>query len=302
MGKTPTTTSTNSSTSIPLTGTTSTSTTTNITPLTQIKQVLGGQAFNIQQILGLTPLYDLQSSLNAKYGVFPTTKPNSPGALNYFGIGIGGRRIVSSQNLTQPQEILSTNMDLYSPIPIRVVPFDQDLSPSEQSNYRLRQVQTINGQKYVCYWLMVITKDNMQVQYFKLDSQGNQQPYTPDYSNLNPVPPSPTTDGTVDSVGAEINVVAQVTMNVTGVEVSEAISVMYNGDARYATISEVGLYTGTDQTMSYTNSQGQTQSYTEGLCVQLHTQMTFNGWDLSSPNSTFTENFYLGSGRRIAVG
>ena len=295
------TTSNNTSSSIPTTGTTSTSTTTNIQPLSCLKQVLAGQAFNIQQILGLTPLYSLQTSLNAKYGVFPSTKPTSPGALNYFGIGIGGRRIVSSQNLTQPQEINTTNMDLYQPIPIRVVPYEQDLSPTEQANYRMRQVQTINGQKYVCYWLQTITKDNSQIQYFKLDSQGNLEPYTPDPSNLNPTPPTPSTDGTVNSIGAEINVVAQITLNVSGNDVAEAISVLYNGDARYANISEVGLYSGCDETESYTNYQGQTQSYTEALNVHLHTQYTYNGTDLSSPNSTLTQNWYLGSGRVIFV-
>lgn len=276
--------------------------TTTVTPIYQLKEVMFGQAFDVQQIVGATPLYDLKSSLNVKYNVFPTTVPPNPGALNYFGIGIGGRRNVSSQNLTEPQPILTTNMDLYQPIPIRMVPVSQDLSSSEQSQYRIRYIKTVNGQQYVCYMLKVLTKDNSQVQFTIKDSQGNLQPYVPDYSNLSPTPPTPSTDGTITSVGAEINVELEMTLTVTGQEISEAISILYNGDARYATISEIGYYTGCDQIESYTNYQGQSQNYTEALNAHLHTQYTFNGFDLSTPSSSFVQSIDVSSGRVVLLG
>lgn len=281
------------------TGTTSTSTTTNVGSARNLKQVMFGTAFNLQQIQGLTPISYLNCSLNAKYSVFPTTMPTSRGALLYFGVGIGGRRVVSSTSLTEAQPIAETNMDLYQPIPIRIVPYDQDLTPTEQANYRMRTVMTVNGQKYIAYYLKLLVQNTTQPEFMTLNTSGTSQPFTPDPLNLTPTPPTPSTDGTVNTVGAEINVVTISTVSVTGQEISEAVNVLFNGDSRYAMLSELGLYTGSDQTMTYTNANGQSQTYTESLNTKLHTMATDIGYNVAMPSSEWTEQFYLGSGRVI---
>ena len=54
---------------------------------------------------------------------------------------------------------LPTNMDLYEPIPFRCVPIENDLTPEERANYRLREIRLINGSNYCLYWLKLITYD-----------------------------------------------------------------------------------------------------------------------------------------------
>lgn len=279
------------------------SSTTTVKPIYRIARVLYGVAGNLEQIVGLDWLNDTSATLNAKYGTQSTILPATHPTLNYFGVGINGKRNVSTGNLTQPNEISLTNMDLYTPIPIRMVPVEEDLTAADRANYRMRYVRTVgtDSQQYACYMLKTITKVNSRIQFYKLDSSGNMEAYTPDYSNLNPTPPTASTDGTVATVGAEINAVAVVTVSLTGTEISEAISILYNGDARYANISELGLYTGTDATVTANDYQNNSFSYTEAILAQLHTHYTFNGTDMSTPNALYSEQFSIGSGRVILL-
>lgn len=288
-----------------MSGTTSTTTNTSsttISPIYRLKRVLYGVSGNLEQILGLEAINDTSSTLNTKYGVQPATLPSTHPTLSYFGIGNKGKRNIDSSNLSQPQEISAENMDIYGPLPIRCVPVEQDLSDTERANYAMREIITApNGDKYVAYWLKLLTKVSSKVQFFKLDSSGNQQTYVPDYSNLSPTPPTTTTDGTAADVGSEINAVAVVTVELSGSELAEGINVLYGGDARYATISEIGLYTGTPQSVTTTDAQSNMFSYTESVMTQLHTHYTFNGFDLSTPNAIYSEQFSFGSGRVILL-
>ena len=275
---------------------------TTVQPIYRIARVLYGVAGNLEQITGLVPLNDTKATLNTKFGVEASTLPDTHPVLGYFGVGNGGKRNVSTDNLSQPYDINLENMDLYGGLPIRMVPIEQDLSATERANYRIRYIyQNSAGQKYACYRLKVVTKVNSQIQFYKLDSSGNMTQYTPDYSNLNPTPPTTTTDGTVATVGAEINAVAVITVSLTGTELSEAISILYNGDARYGTISEIGLYTGTDKVVSTTDYQGNSFTYTESILTQLHTHYTFNGFDMTTPNALYSEQYSIGSGRVILL-
>lgn len=274
---------------------------TTITPIYRLKRVLFGVANNLEQIMGMDPLNDTNGTLNTLYGVEPTTLPDAHPVLGYFGIGRGGKRNVDSTDLSQPVDIKQTNMNIYKPMPIRCVPYTQDLDDTERAQYRMRQVIDVNGSKYVCYWLKVLTRNNSKIQFFKLDSNDAQTPYTPDYSNLTPTAPVIATDGTAADIGSEINAIAVVTVSLTGAELSEGINVLNNGDGRYGTISEVGLYTGNDKKVQALDHTGTAFGYTESVLTQLHTHYTFNGYDMSTPNAAYAEQFSFGSGRVILL-
>ena len=286
-----------------MSGTTSTtSTSTTLTPIYRLSRVLNGVAGNLEQILGLDPRNDIKATLNTKYGVQANALPATHPTLNYFGVGNQGKRNIDSTNLSQPQEISTENMDLYGPLPIRCVPVEQDLSTSDRANYAMRrQITGPDGNTYIAYYLKRLTKVNSTVQFFRLDSNGNQETFTPDYSYLNPTPPTTTVNGVSSAIGSEINAVAVVTVSITGQELAEGINVLYGGQANLATISEIGLYTGTDQQVTAKDYQGNTFSYNEAILAQLHTQYTFNGFDCSTPNAAYTEQFSFGSGRVILL-
>lgn len=286
------TTSTTTATGVVTTGTST------YQPLYQAVKTLLGMTNDLELQLGLTPRYDVASTLNAKYGVFPTMKPSTHPTLRYFGVGINGKRNIDTTNLSEPREPLATNMDIYQPIPIRVLPVDQDLSADERASYRMRRVVTIGSTQYVCYYLKLITQTDSQVAYTKLNATSNvQETYPLDYTNLTPTPPTDTIDDVTTDVSAEINVYAATSFPLTGEELAEAISVFYNGDLRYANISELGIYTGTDTVVQATDYQGNQFSYTESIMTQLDTHYCFNGTDMSSPTATFNQQFMFGSGK-----
>lgn len=268
------------------------------TPIYQVTKTILGKQNDLELELNLTPAYDTQSTLNAKYSVYPTQKPATHPTVKYFGIGINGRFNVDTTNLTQPRQPLATNMDIYTPIPFRAVPVANDLDATERALYRMRVVRSIGGVQYALYYLKLITQTDTSVELSVLNSTSDsQQTYTLDYSNLTPTPPTTTIDSTTTAVAGEINVMAATAFPVTGAEVIEAINVLYGGDLRYAFISEVGIYSGTDATVQTTDSSGNAFTYTESIMTQLDTHYCFNGTDMSSPTASYNPQFYFGSGK-----
>lgn len=277
-------------------------TSTTLTPVSQIGKTILGIQRELTAYAGITPVYDIQSTLNAKYGVFPSLVPTSPPTVIYFGIGIGGCYNVSNLNLSQPYPVLQTNMDLYQPIPFRCVPVEQDLSSVEKALYRMRIRKTINGADYFCYYLKMITFDQTAISVTETNpTTGLLSPYTLDYANLSPTPPVVSSTGTTSTSSTEINVSIASTLPLTGAEVTESINVLYNGDLRYAKISELGLYSGQDQAVTGLDYSGNNISYTEAVLAQLNVGYTWNGDDYSNPTRTSTYQINNGSGDLILI-
>ena len=270
---------------------------TSLTPITQISNTLLGTIRQLYAYSGLTPVYDTSATLNAKYGVAQTLTPTSLPPIAYFGIGIGGCFNVSSGNLSQPFPVLATNMDLYIPIPFRCVPVDQDLSSTERSLYRMRVRKTINGSDYYLYYLKTITFNQSTVQLTETDPvTALQSPYVLDYSNLNPVQPTMSSTGTMTSSAAEVKASVTSTLQITGAEVTESINVLYNGDLRYARVSEIGLYSGQDRSITGTDVNGNPISYVESVLAQLNMGCNWNGDDYSSVSRVSSYQIVQGSG------
>jgi len=279
------------------------STSTTLVPVSQIGNTILGIIRQLEADTGLPPTYDTNSTLNAKYGVSATVLPTSLPTILYFGIGIGGAFNVSTGNLSQPYPVLTTNMDLYQPIPFRCVPVEQDLSSTDRTQYRMRVRKTINNADYFLYYLKTLNYSQTTAQLTETDpTTGLQSPYTLDYSNLSPRPPVVDTSGRVTSSAAEVNVSVTSTLPLTGAEVTEVINVLYGGDLRYAKISEIGLYSGQDKIVTGVAGNGQSMSYTEAILAQLNTQYNWLGDDFSNQSRTSTFQIVQGSGSLLLLG
>ena len=264
------------------------------TPVGRAVRTLLGATNDLELELGLTPAYDLNTTLNRKYNISPTTPSTHP-TMKYFGIGIGGTYNVSGTMLSQPYQPSELDMDLYIPLPFVVVPAAADLSPTARAQYRMRVPKMIGGNPYICYYLKVLNLASSSVAYTLRDpTTGVETPYTIDYSNLSPTQPS--TSGSGSGSASEINVSSAATLPVSGVEVIQAVSALYGGDLRYAKISEIGIYTGTDASVSATDSTGATFTYTESLMTQLAIHTTLNGVDMSAPTASFNNEFVFCNG------
>lgn len=268
------------------------------TPVGRAIRTILGATNDLELELGLTPIYDLNTTLNRKYNVAATT-PSSHPTLKYFGMGIGGTYNVTGTNLSQPYQPSDLDMDLYIPLPFVVVPASQDLSSGARAQYRMRVPKMIGGNPYICYYLKVLSLASPSAAYTLRDpTTGVETPYTIDYSNLSPVQPSTSSDGSSGSA-SEINVSSAASLPISGTEVIQAVSALYGGDMRYAKISEIGIYTGTDATVTATNSTGGSFTYTEALMTQLAIHNTLNGVDMSSPTASFGQQFVFTNGSLI---
>jgi len=273
---------------------------TTTTPVSQIGKTLLGQLRELEAITAITPLYNTATTINAKHGVFPTLLPTALPNINYFGIGIGGSQNIGSGNLSQPIPVLQTNMDLYSPIPFRCVPVTADLTGAEQALYRMRVLQTINGSQFYCYYLKVVTVNQETVQINQTNpTTGIQTPYTINLANLSPTPPAVGTPQ--PSTGTEVHVSVTLTLPLTGAEVTEVINIFFSGNLLNARISELGLYSGQDQTVIGSLTTGGTISYTEAILAQLNLQYNWNGDDFSSVLVSNNYQIALSNGQNLLM-
>lgn len=243
------------------------------------KTILSGKA-ELMARLPIDSDFDLTATLNYKYNMFPTLIPADP-RIRYFGIGIGGRYIVTDDALTSAYKPYNKEMDLYRGIPFRVVPISEDLTAAERAQYRLRVRQTFHGIEYYCYYLKLV-EFNEELKLISVDPNTQEENlYTLDNTNLNPVGIKPNTSGATIANAEDIRAIVKARIVITGEEVTEAINVIYGGDLRYAVISELALYSGEDRTLTGATAAGTTFEYSEAIGTTMEIKNTWNGEDMS---------------------
>jgi hypothetical protein len=239
----------------------------------------------------------------------PTLAPGEYPKLQYFGIGINGFYNISDTTLASPYIPSEENMDLYLPIPFRVIPVSQLdgnptlfaslVAPTDPAlpTYRMLTKETIGGVEYYAFWLKKLEFPSNTVEVDRVNLvDGSSSEYLFDNSHLTPVPVK--TSGIDTESTATSKVVASVTClaKVTGAEVAEAINVMYDGDVRLARVSELGFYSGIEKSISRFGF-----TYTEAIYTQLAVHRCSTGNDLSDTGTTISETLHYENGSQYFV-
>lgn len=242
------------------------------------------------EIANLTPIatsFDYDTTLNHKYSLFPIVPPVDAPKLKYFGMGINGCRYIDEHNAMIPYKPSVNNMDLYTPIPFRCVLATNDLTPTERAFYRMRVLQTIRGIDYFCYYLKLIDITTPDVILTETDLEtGDETVLTLDNANLYPSPDELVIVGALD-VNKEGSAYVEGVVTITGVEVLEAIDVIYEGDVTKAQVSEIGLYSGEDKEVT------SDITYIESMYTQLSVHKCMINIDFSSSSTIQTSNIRL---------
>ena len=219
-----------------------------------VNTILG--SFNhLNAFLPLKYKQNIGTTLNHKYSVLASYPLTEQPNLLYFGIGVNGYSCASSNNgrsLHIKHQPDCRNMDLYEPIPFRIVPVSNDLTPAQRAKYRMRVVRTIEGVEYAHYYLKLIEwdPDYAEIVVYKTDGQVEQ--YSLNNGFLTPtVPSASTTGGAIDQTD-RIIVRAIGICNVSVGELSDYMSLYEHKN--YCEISEFGFYTGVDKVL---NSDGE---------------------------------------------
>jgi hypothetical protein len=256
-----------------------------------------GSKLGLSLLLPLSMDTGAEFTLNKLFTVFPNESLNGETPkLKYFGVGIRGCYNADDGILQSAYNPKRTDMNLYSLIPIRCRPVDEDLSAAERSLYRIRVERTINNEQYWCYYLKVLNYTSNEVKFKRVNiSTGREEAYELDSSYLNPVPERPSTDTTIETSANSVIAYAEATVELAASEILEYIRLNYNGDTRYAKISELGFFTGVD--VEVTN-RGVT--YLESIHTQLYNHVTWLGANLTREGMTFESTFQINSNGSIS--
>ena len=241
-----------------------------------------------------------EDTLNAHLNIFPNEAFNEMPKLRYFGVGIRGCYNADDEILASAYNPSRVNMNLFGLIPIRCVPVDEDLSDAERAQYRLRQRKTVGGEECFLYYLKVMGFDN-SIKFKRINnSTGEETPYELNPEYLNPTPIKPATNTTVETSDSSIVAYCTANVNLQANEVLEYINRRYDGDTRWARISEIGFFTGVDKQVSGTSGQGVAFNYTEALYTMLYEHLTWTGTPLTHIGANINSLFEITSAGAIS--
>lgn len=265
-----------------------------------------GSQLGLSVLLPVTTTEQPELTLNNYYNIatqYNTLNGEVP-KLRYFGVGIKGCYNADDGILSSAYNPERTDMNLYQLIPIRCRPVDEDLSDSERSKYRLRLRKTLtDGNEYFLYYLKVLNFDE-GVKFKSVNtSTGAEDTYELSTEYLDPKPKKPNTNVTIETSATSIVAYCEANVEISGKEVLEYINVAYNGDTRYAKISEIGFFTGIDREVPgsvVSNNQSVAINYTEACYTQLYNHATWLGTALSSEDMTIQSTFQITSNGSIA--
>jgi hypothetical protein len=264
----------------------------------QITKTLICAYFELEN-LSPTSMRDLTDyTLNSKYGILPSEISTSKPTFGYFGVGIKGFKNLDDGQLSAPYIPGAENMDLFEPIPFRIVPVTEDLSNEERAKYRMRVLKNVNGTDYWAYYLKKVEILDERVKFIETDltTRVETELNTLDSNKLNPIPITTTAEGTVTAT-SEIITAITINLQITGAEVREAIDVLYDGNLLKLKISEIGIYTGEDK--AHVGSDN--TSYTEAIYAHLAYHYCNLGDDFSDINKIDDRRMRISSAKAFLI-
>lgn len=249
------------------------------------------------------------TTLNTKYSIHEDVAPlvGEIPTLGFYCIGRGGHQVIMGSDSTPNIDAIpqfAQHSSLYNQLPFVLRPINSDLTAEERSKYALRRIETHNDVQYVAYYLkrLELSDVDINIEINQIDDGGESTrlPYSPDASNLNPVPldiqlAAQQTDG--DSL--VVSAVVPIIMNEADAdELRNVCAILYN-DEKYAVVSEIGLCTGIDRTL-LTPTSGDEVNMNEAIAVQINSYVsTFQ--DLNFNNKGFGIEVNIGSSASLSV-
>lgn len=264
---------------------------TSVKPLEYAKETIIGMTIALEQRFGCQPKNDLNTTLNTKFGVFPTRVPTNEKLVKYFCWGVGGRQN-DTTSLSSAKFVLGTNMSPYAIRPFRAVLFEEDLTGEEREKYAMRVVTMINDVYYCLYYLKKIEFSQSEVQYTRTDPvSGITTTYELDYDNLSPTAPTEDDDnGIITDVADQISVVLPASITITGQEVLESVGVIDGGDMRYSIVSELGFVSAATELVAAADINGSPFNYEEAIMAQLTDHYCWVGQPFISTSDSWTRS------------
>lgn len=188
--------------------------------------------------------------------------------------------------------------------PFNMIPFvlrteTDDLSTSEMASYALRRQETYDGVNYFAYYLKRVDLTGLTPKITEtktVDGTTTTTDYTPNNSNLYPTRSTLTTSTATTTSSDYLSVTLTVDIPFTENDVSElnnVASIIY-GNQKRAIISEIGLVTGIDRTVTTSGSGSAQITMNEAIYAQVITWLSTYR-QMSFDNQGFTITLEMGA-------
>lgn len=244
------------------------------------------------------------STLNEALGIHANVMPTEGDTprVRYYAIGMKGhvnRQGADGGHYTQAVQHSPDDFGLYAQLPFLLRSPNDDLTPSERTNYALRKIITVNGENFIAYYLKRIPIDNEPVKMLHhtvIDGQTVSVPFVPDNSNLHPQPRDPAAVGAITTNGTYLTTSSLMAIHFDSYDVTNLIEVakIMFGNPERALISELALVAGSDRTLSVTDPGQSAFNMVE--CVQAHITTHITGlWPVAFQADGFKYQLDLGA-------
>ena len=262
------------------------------------------------KLLGRPHSFPKYTTLNERFDIHAdahqdlTEVPN----LGYYCIGIGGHRMIIDDKqipVDDPVSHETTNTGLFKPMPFVLRQLNDDLPATQRVKYALRRKETYNGTEYWAYYLKRLAKINEAPEVIHdntKDGVTTSKPFDFTNEDLYPTPSDLPPVGVVVASADIIRISAKVEIDFSEQDVLEYLNVckiMY-GSEKYAVISEIGICSGVDKTISADGESNSTIAFKEAIGVQVNVFIS-TYIPISKHNRGFYHEFELGEGEPLLV-
>jgi len=94
------------------------------------------------------------TTLNEKFGDNESLETRvGDTAIQYFGVGLKPENYTDDPFNNEIYIHDAIDACVYVPLPVMMIPLDEDIDVSKSQDYRLRKVENIDGDDYACYYL-----------------------------------------------------------------------------------------------------------------------------------------------------
>lgn len=253
-----------------------------------ITRTIYGAKLQTASLLGLPYTADTNSTLNEAHSVAVGEAPSDPDkypAIGWYCIGYGGHYNTAGAEgipATAPYKHRTRDANVFHSVPfvMRRVQNESDpqvsddLSAAARQNYAMRTVENFGGVDYYCYYLKKIDLSGTTPEMIRTITDGEtstNSPFTPEVGDLNPTQPEvdQTATGEFYSVAATVNMVFSEN---DVAELRDVFEIRF-GDPNIAVISEIGLVTSHNKTVTGDNN-GNSINYVEAIQAQISNHIT----------------------------
>lgn len=248
------------------------------------------------------------TTLNEKFQVLATDKPDEMPTLSYYAIGRGGHENYSGsdgQPLVKSRPHRARDAALFKHLPFVMRELDNDLDANERNNYAIRTVENFGSTDYYCYYLKRVPAASQALRYeHTIVTDGNTETvvFQPTPADLNPTPVSIPAEGVTPGTGETLSVSTtfEIDFNATDSENLKQVCRIRHNDEQYATVSEIAICSGQDFGINIQPQTGNPYVMKESRGVQVAIFISCM-YPMAFANNGFNLKIDLGASEPLAV-